>query len=67
MKNTCYKNIRNCYYNKGNNLYPNAYSELELKNTIEMFEKAESYYQNEDDINDCKNRINQCYAYIYQI
>ena len=38
-----------------------------MKNTIEIFEIAESYYQNEDDINDCKNRINQCYAYIYQI
>ena len=67
MKNRCNKNIGNCYYNKGNHLYPNAYSELELQNIIEMFEKAESYYQNEDDKNDCKNRINQCYAYIYLI
>ena len=64
MKNKCNKNIGNCYYNKGNHLYTNAYSELELQNTIEIFEIA-SYYQNEDDKNDCKNRINQCYAYIY--
>ena len=67
MKNKCNKNIGNCYYNKGNHLYPNAYSELELQNTIEMYKIAESYYQNKDDINDCKNRINQCYAYIFQI
>ena len=43
MKNTCNKNIGNCYYNKGNHLYTNAYSELEFKNIIEIFEIAESY------------------------
>ena len=67
MKNKCIENIGHCYYNKGNNLYKNANSELEYNNTIEMFKTAKSNYKNINDINNCEDRINECYAYIYKI
>lgn len=67
MKNLCTLNIGHSYYNKGNRLYKNAYSVLAYKNSIEMYNIAKSYYKNTNDINNCKNMIDACNAYIYQI
>ena len=32
-----------------------------------MYNIAKSYYKNTNDINNCKNMIDACNAYIYQI